>query len=729
MSEVDPSFFDKSSRKIPEFHVLGSVEDPEAIAERVIENSSPGAVVIDLSAGQLGSPHRPHRHLRDDALENVTWINGQHFAPRVGDSSRDAYVKWLSDAANKPVAHGASVKEWFTYRGEISLWWFTELSLKHPNYRPHQWMFYQYFVLDHILNTENDVKGPWHLWTSESESDMLRGALPSSASVTIHSPRETDRSSKKSSLKEQFRGALDSNAVGESILVVIHVLLDVLRTFSHLLKILSRKTGKVSESKYFDNKRPEDRNRPLVVFSSLFPSSWTSVPDSVEVSDNVDKYDHYFGDAPYRLRDYGFSTGWLTSATISREQVEGWKNIKKNQPILDITPWMYLDNSDIMCVVWHQVKWALTYIYIFIYLDITKKWKYKGVKIGHWFKSAFKRSWASWDFAYIEQYKNMYKKIEPNIVLYKNEFGTSGRRISAALKKHTNLVGVQHGMISRDHTEYQWYYKDIQGQSSENKPDHVHYAPVPDYISAFGSYYVSQFNRWNGYPADQVVPIGALRHDILVEQFQLDKSEEARAQQKAELREEYNLPQDRPILLLCTAIKRTAGPWFEMTVQSVRQCSFNPFIAVKLHQYHGGEQDVRRVSEEQDYSSFEVYNKDIYPLMAAADILISGASTTILEGNLFDLSCVAICATTEYKAYPFVRDELATVADDVESMAEAIQESHRATKTGSPVKKEKLAAHLKNVQGKSTGRLGKFLDSIIHKTNTGGNYNEKNEKR
>ena len=97
-----------------EYHILGRVDDPESVARRVIEEAASGAVIIDLSAGQLNSPHQPHRNVPADLLESITWINGQHFAPKVGDASRNAYIKWLSKAADQPIAHGKSIQEWFT---------------------------------------------------------------------------------------------------------------------------------------------------------------------------------------------------------------------------------------------------------------------------------------------------------------------------------------------------------------------------------------------------------------------------------------------------------------------------------------------------------------------------------------------------------------------------------------------------------------------------------------
>jgi hypothetical protein len=425
-------------------------------------------------------------------------------------------------------------------------------------------------------------------------------------------------------------------------------------------------------------------------------------------------YDHYFGDAPAQLRAHGYQTGWLPSVSHESDQIVQWDDVTQTQAIPDASPWMVLTGSEVWQIAWHRLKWAVIYVYLFVWREIQSELTYEGISFGRPFKDAYKNVYrfGGWTdvFIDIERYRHACRSLEPEAVLYRDEFYSSGRRLAAGAKDHTRLVGVQHGMISREHTVYQWSKDDIREATSEGllDQDHVLHVPAPDWFAAFGEHYVEQFADWGGYPASQVVPVGGLRHNILVDQYDLCRNDEAREVQRYALREAYNLPPGRPVILLATAEKQTAGAWFEMVVDGLEQQSLDAFIAVKLHQYHGGEENVRQASVRHSFDAYEIYTEDIYPLMAASDVLIGGGSTTILEGNLFGLQCIAICASETYQPYPFSRDDLASVVTDSEDIGKALRDI--MVEKGSTNKF--IEDHLNNKDGNSLRRLSQLLDSI-----------------
>jgi hypothetical protein len=666
-------------------------------------------MVFDLSAGQLSWPHSPHRHLPEKARESVTWVNGQDLAPEIGDTSRNAYIEWLSEAASQSVAHGASIKEWFTYKGEISLWWFTGMSLKHPTNQPQRWRFYQFFALKHLTNQIDAENIDWHLWASQDEAHLLREALPTGASVERHVCPSMEEEP-ASSLRTRIRKWLSASRIGETALVLTDAVRSFFRTARRLTRVAHRTQKALSSIDQSHPLHPKTREKPLVLVQTKFPKSWEQVPTSVDLEVSSAWYDHYFGDAPARLDSEEYVTGWLTSVEPETDRAAQWNDVRRTQSIPDATPWMVLSSSEAWQIAWHRLKWGVIYLYLFVWREAQSHWTYEGIPLGHWFKDVYRWSRCTDAFVDVERYRHACTSLKPDAILYRDEFyPSSGRRLSAGGKECTQLVGVQHGMISREHTVYQWHEDDIEVPNPGKYADHVHHAPVPDRFAAFGSHYVEQFDEWDGYSASRVVSVGGLRHDVLVDQFDLRKPVEARETQKSPLRGEYNLSEDRPVLLLCTATTRTAAMWFEMVVGALKKESLDASVAVKLHQYHGGEDGVRRVAERYSFASYDVYTEDVYPLMAASDLLVGSASTTVLEGNLFGLYTIAICANAEYEVYPFSRDGLADVVTNTSEMRNALKRSLNDSPKGSPASSN-LYRHLRNTKGSACRRLGSFLN-------------------
>ncbi len=701
-----------NTTNVTEYHILGTNCDSTSKIRRVVEKAASGAVLIDLSAGQLASPHKPHRHVSEEALEKIIWINGQDFADDVGDSSREAYIEWLSNAANQTIAHGSSIKEWFTYRGEISLWWFTSLSMKHPTDQPQRWFFYQVSVIEYLTRNGNCENTKWQIWASAEETRMLREAIPSSASVvasTVEQPPEK--------WVPYIQEILGTFRLGLMTLVLaagaLH-LLDTAMQFFHANRELDN--ASVSDHQY-QLLHPEARTQPLVLIQTLFPESWAPVPKSLELDISSEWYDHYFGDSPAQLNSRGYQVAWMPSfrpwmqnfPTDSGEEIS-WKEVKKSQSIPEITSWMGLKYSDVLHLLWHQIKWISIYIYLFVIRNVGEKWSYNGVTVGKWFRNAYKWPSKMHSFKNIEKYQNACKILKPDVVLYRDEFYLTGREVSAAANTDARLVGVQHGLINREHTVYQWASRDISNKKDENK-SYISHVPCPEWFASFGSHYVRKFKEWNGYPERRVLTIGGLRHDTLVENYKLREKTRKKSRSQA-LRKEYGIPQDKTIVLLCTATKESSSHWFNMTVEAIRESGIEYFIVVKTHQYHGGKNDIRRIAYKKRFDSFKVIQKDIYQLMEASDILVAGASTTILDAQLFGLPCIAICASKKYPLYPFEEDELASMATCTQEIGKCLKEFSRKEKDYAT--KRKVNKHLNNLKENAVSRLSNKIDSLRH---------------
>ena len=698
-----------------EVHVLGRVDDPESVADRIVENAKPGAVIIDLSAGQLNSPHRPHRHIDEERLAQITWINGQHFAPEIGDISRNAYIKWLSEAADQPIAHGKSIKEWFTYKGEISLWWFTDISLKHPTYQPQRWSFYQIFALQHIVASEDTLPKSWKIWSSRAEFSVLQQVPPNE--ISINWGQYKDSKTDKSSDHNNIREVLERYRLGKTVLLIREAFQVSRQTLADLQQ-LSQKTKKLRDSEESTSAQEHvfnDEKKPLVLCRTGFPNSWTRVPESLNLRTSSEWYDRYLGDLPAQLQDEGYNVAWLTSVKPDSEKSKKWSLVRETQTVSDATPWMVLTNKDARSIAWHQLKWAFLYIYLFVWCAPTVEWKYRDIALGHWIRETYRWAWRNRVKALvdIERYKYACQALNPAVVVYRNEFYPEGRRISAALKGKTHLVGLQHGLISREHTVYQWDPNDIQEIDSRDQPDHVNYVPSPDWFAAFGDKYVEEFAHWDGYPAERVIATGSVRHDVLVDQFRLNAKKENRKKQTDLLRRRYSLPVDKPVILLCTRTQQDAEVWFEMVVSAVRKNEIDVFIAVKLHQYHGGGDLVHRVAQKNMFNEYQVYEEGLYSLMNASDVLVTSASTTMLEGSLFGLKGIEVVATKQYQVSTYSDSDVATAVESPQEMGIALLsllQSEIKISTSN-----NLSRYLRNKDGSALNRLSALLKEVMSK--------------
>jgi hypothetical protein len=162
---------------------------------------------------------------------------------------------------------------------------------------------------------------------------------------------------------------------------------------------------------------------------------------------------------------------------------------------------------------------------------------------------------------------------------------------------------------------------------------------------------------------------------------------------------------------LCTGLVEQVKDWFRTVVQGLQREGLDAFVAVKLHQYHGGASHVWEEASDCDFSSFALYQEDVYSLMAASDILVGGGSTVFLEGNLFGLRSVAIRGEKAYPLYPFEQEHLAEVVTTAPEMGAALRRGGNGAR--GECSESTLDRHLRNAAGNACRRLAKALDQRI----------------
>jgi hypothetical protein len=688
-------------------HIITPVEHPEEVLEQIAEwgGEADDLVVLDLSVGTLIHPSslRERGTELSNARDDLRWVDGQKFAAELGDSTRETYLEWLSEIADRPLLGGASIKEWFTYRGELSLWWFTPMGCKNWETHPYRWMFYMMAAVDRVLSRAPESFGDAHVWTGRPAAGRALEDKLSQWGVSAHIRPVAGRGDTWSDPTDRPEGKnhrIDGRRMLEAAQKLIEHTKILIRqlTFSWTTLRNAQKSG---------SPRSEEDD-PLVLVHSQFPRSWRPREGHDAVSTDVRFLDHYFGDAPFRWRRMGMEVAWLP--TVRWSNYDEWVEKRAGPSLGSALPWMTVDVGQVAGLLFHQVKWAIVFLFVFAVKRIQKEWRYEGVRMGTPLFDEF------WDLCIrgegmmgmlkVERYRSACSALRPDAVLYRDEFYKSGRLVSAGTGQTTHRVGVQHGILNREHTTYQFRSEDLPTEVDSGN-DRIHSCPVPDRLLGFGEYVREQFGRWDGYNSDRVIPVGSLRHDSLAETV---FGEESSLLESANL--EFGLPQDEPVVLVCPGRSHETGLYFEMVLDGLEETSHGALTAVKVHQFHGGEESVHRIAQRRGVTNYSVLRSGVYRLLARADVLVVGTSTLAVESLLLGTPVVSIVAHPEYELYPFTQENIAWTVSAGGRMGSALQQALEC-QGGPPSdrseRRERLRRHLHNGDANACGRVNTWL--------------------
>jgi hypothetical protein len=126
------------------------------------------------------------------------------------------------------------------------------------------------------------------------------------------------------------------------------------------------------------------------------------------------------------------------------------------------------------------------------------------------------------------------------------------------------------------------------------------------------------------------------------------------------------------LVALFTRGSTEAGRWFELVVQGLESSEIDAFVAVKTHHYHGGEDRIHAVAAARSFESYGIFREDTYPLMACADVVVSGPSTIILEAYLLATPVVSITGSEQYEVYPYTAEGIGQLVSSPATMAAAL---------------------------------------------------------
>lgn len=608
-----------------EFHILAAPLDGAEAVQTILARASAPVTILDLSAGYVSNTRRLSDEVgRSLADANVEWVDGHDFAADLADTTRDAHVAWLASLADTPLqAGGPTLKEAFVYRtGDghtLSMWWLTEASKRHPKSSPLSWVLYSLAVVERVVEGR---EGMWTVWSDDSSvGKAIAETVERGGAAAELAPTRTE---KRESVTR--RAARVVRSVGGNL---AHI--------ARSVRAFGRETPRTV---------PEGGD-PRILIQTLWPDYWVRVDEGdPRPAPDAWAYDLYFGDLPWRLRDEGYEVAWMPAAHPGT--LQQWGGLLDGQDLPDIREELRFRARDGARLAAASLRWLGQYLWWFHVRRVHREWTLRGVDLGEWVR----RSYAEGVLrrfvpraVLIDTQQSAVRSWKPDVVLHRNDFLHDGRILSAATAMVAPAVAVQHGLLNQHVGVYQYAPTEV-GSSNGEQRDDVHYCPVPDRLAGFGQYTRDYFAQWEGYPPSRVDVVGGVRHDWLVRRYLHS------GVTREEWRSQLGLPPGAFIVLLCASYAQEVGPWLTDVVEGTRLAGLEPFVAVKLHHGEGGSKNARDAARRLDLKDYAVFDDRFYELLRAADVMVAGASTTVLEAALFGVPVFSFAAGG-YETFPF----------------------------------------------------------------------------
>lgn len=613
---------------VREIHVIDRTDRPENVLAEIASVASKVATIVDLSTGRADAVSVLSDE-DEDGSRHWQWISGTDYADRIAYRSQDAYIQWIAEIGVQPILKDKSLKEWFVYNEEVSLWWFTKTATKGQLSSPYRWLFYAFALIDELIENGEIAHGAeWHFWVKDAATgEVYRQYLGERGQVVIHANEEVSPEADWKRL---------SRRIITPLLHVVNALKLHLETRKERREILRNSAS---------------RKSPVYLMVTEFSRSWRPISDEESFDDHVQIWDFYLGGLPWDLRKLGLDIRWLSPAS----SVGSYRRWKKEgaaaQDLPDASSLATLSPKKCAGILATHAQWCRAFDYLFVRKMAGRSLQYRGVDMSHWIVKDFADlclgSGVS-TLIKIEQYRQAAELARPNAVIYRDEMFRSGRQVSAGTAGRTRRIGIQHGIINREATVYRFHADEVVSE------DLVKSCPVPDVFTTFGEFARELFEEWGGYPSDRVIPIGGARHDHLVRRLVSENG----AAGTTLLRTRLGLPLDIPVVLLCTQRAADAGAWFDLTLKGVAASSGRVFVAVKTHHYHGGEEAIHEVARQNGFEDYHVFSADTYDLIAASDVVVGGASTIIIEACLLNRPAITITSNDSFQTYPYQSEGL-----------------------------------------------------------------------
>ena len=243
--------------------------------------------------------------------------------------------------------------------------------------------------------------------------------------------------------------------------------------------------------------------------------------------------------------------------------------------------------------------------------------------------------WTFLPFGIVKQglYDKLFRIYKPNLILVSYETGLHGRAaISAAWRHSIPVLAIQHGRIFSSHPQY--IHLKV---STRNKPD-PHYAQIADITCLFGDHYFKVLTQASAYPADSLEITGQVSTDVIdsIQKFY----------NRREFIRDLNFNDRKPLISLMSQNIDPYSDYEKLFQISCKTLSGFPELnfVIKLHP-NESINEVKSLIKK--YHSFPEKVKilkgvDLYEVLNASDIIITGNSTVGIEAMMFRKPLITI---------------------------------------------------------------------------------------
>ncbi len=239
------------------------------------------------------------------------------------------------------------------------------------------------------------------------------------------------------------------------------------------------------------------------------------------------------------------------------------------------------------------------------------------------------------------------------LVLVHEEFYPKGMlTIAAARSLGIRTIGVQHGTIGPEHTMYMVPRGQLDG------------APVPDLFAAWGEFAADVLCHVGAFPHDRLSVVGAPRLDAWASS-QLPGSE---------ARDRLGFAAD-DVVILFTSEGFALSQSVVRGLLEVARAQPEWRIVIKVHPNDRSPDAYQRLMSAVRVTNMACVRGALAEHMAACDVLVSGASTTVLEALLCGKAVVSANFPSEPDRYPYVAEGVAVGARSPAELESAIQQA------------------------------------------------------
>lgn len=629
---------------------------------------------------------------------------------------REEIIDWLAAMPESIQHKGQNLKEIFTFKKELSLWWITKLSQKKPNKTPiYQYGRIVYRVTELIQRLEAvRPKGGYIKFENDSflivstgtEVDrLIASSILSGSAFKRKRPNIYFFSRSQKGCKQEAGGILERAKayVKRTIAAILSSISQLRKTYKGIVS-----TNLFLQQLYRGDQETSRRHCNSVVLLG------TNVRD-FETDRNDDGHlawrSIYYDNLEQELNRAGFDPIWIClsgNRPMDRSTYrESCKYIGNDYSLL-FPGW-----GIFLRLLLQNLSWIYLFWKVFVVHRLQDRFQFRGVNLGF----LLINDYANLCFGHAAElmyhrsmFKAAYRRIRPMAVIYRKEFNAIGRLVSSSAVRGCKMISVQHGIVNNSQIGYLFRPNEVDIRNAVCA-DLVHHCPVPDHVVVFGKRMV-EFMSSAGFPTHKIIPLGSLRHDAVVKRYLI--SQENGPGKSIDLLRNYRktlqIGDGSFVILLCTQWKEFACDWFELVVRAIQRSGIKSTLFVKPH-HHFPETArlIENKAAELRFSDYRIMTSDFYNLIFCSDVMVTHSSTAILDAVLLLTPVIVIRHEGLLNDNTlFTNAKVGLTAGSAEGMARALMCFYKKESNAQKwekLRKEFLEYHFGNVDARAMSRL------------------------